>query len=207
MNISFGVSSVTYDNQNNFKIDNVTIPCNISSDDSTKLLCNYTYESIIKGRTLTLQLGDTSGALFQRKLYLVKYAVTNLPLIKENYNLNFLSAISTRPFDFYLDAILLTVSTSEKNGIYTYVIPYYMLADVITEEGNYALYAKPENEDKLSVNDFHYIYITDKTISSLSTLYSQYMGIQKFTVSFDKPLIDNEMKSFIITMLNQIETI
>ena len=103
MNISFGVSSVTYDNQNNFKIDNVTIPCNISSDDSTKLLCNYTYESIIKGRTLTLQLGDTSGALFQRKLYLVKYAVTNLPLIKENYNLNFLSAISTRPFDFYLD--------------------------------------------------------------------------------------------------------
>ena len=207
MNISFGVSSVTYDNQNNFKIDNVTIPCNISSDDSTKLLCNYTYESIIKGRTLTLQLGDTSGALFQRKLYLVKYAVTNLPLIKENYNLNFLSAISTRPFDFYLDDILLTVSTSEKNGIYTYIIPYYMLADVITEEGNYALYAKPENEDKLSVNDFHYIYITDKTISSVSTLYSQYMGIQKFTVSFDKPLIDNEMKSFIITMLNQIETI
>ena len=48
MNISFGVSSVTYDNQNNFKIDNVTIPCNISSDDSTKLLCNYTYESIKK---------------------------------------------------------------------------------------------------------------------------------------------------------------
>ena len=65
-------------------------------------------------------------------------------------------------------------------------------------EGNYALYAKPNSRDKVSLNDIHYIFITQKEILDKSELYSQYIGIQKFIVQFNHSLIDNEIKSFTI---------
>ena len=201
ININFASQEIADSNINNFAIIDSTnqrtlLQC--KEGISFMITCQYSYSSFYMGTTVTLQLGTTTVSLLMKSIYLVKYTSTNLLLTADNYNLNFLNVISTLPLSFYLDNKALVSSISTDDEIYTYVITYYMLSKVIKDEGNYALYAKPNSRDKVSLNDIHYIFITQKEILDKSELYSQYIGIQKFIVQFNHSLIDNEIKSFTI---------
>ena len=194
INVTFTSNGVAESNKGNISINGTQRECS-HEDGNAFIICSYPYEALFKGTQFILQLGDNAIDLLKKEIYLVKYSFKNYPLLSEYYNYNFLSVISTLSFDFYLDDFLLTASSSEKDGMHTYVIPYYMLVDVISDEGNYVLYAMPPNREKLPMGP-NYIFVTDKKIELLGNLYAKYIGTQKFNATFNHSLIENEIESF-----------
>lgn len=182
--------------------EKLPLTCNQYQDGQFK--CTYQYQDFFTGKTITIQRGDSNLSLTQKKIYLVKYSHVQRPLISEYYSETFLSAISPISLEFYLDNIQLISTPTNSQGLYTYILNYYMLSNILTEEGNYILYAKKLNEEKVTINDIHYIHITDKQATQISTLYSNYIGKQTIDITFNKNLIDSEIAKITLS-LNDVD--